>query len=190
MVQADVIRWRTDVAAHVRRPFVGRTVRGAFEWDESLGAPYFTDKPGWWGYGGLVTLALRDDGGPSDAGTLSEQWVLRYLGHPRAGAKRYAHLPGAITWLPVDFDRPFRDRWPAKNDAWLGSSVHLAEELDELNRRTYGADASQLAEWRKGEGPHSLADWSVEQMAQHGLALFIEFANKSVRHHLPMDIDY
>jgi len=45
-------------------------------------------------------------------------------------------------------------------------------------------------EWRKGDGPDDLADWSLDQMARFGLAVFVEFARQAVAERLPMLLDY
>ena len=189
-IQTDVDRWRARIASRLRRPLLGRKVTEPFDWNESLGAPYFTDKPGWWGYGGLLAVALRAEGRAISDQQISEQWVLSLLARALPGGRRYPHLLGSHAWLPLEIDRPFRASWPAGRSAFFGSSPGLATELKELNERTYRAQETELVEWRKGDGPDDLADWSLDQMARFGLAVFVEFARQAVAERLPMLLDY
>ncbi len=68
--------------------------------------------------------------------------------------------------------------------------MRLLAELQELNKRTYKAGPDELKAWGIGEGPDDIADWPLELMAKYGLALFLEYAQKSVETRLPMLLDY
>ena len=159
-------------------------------WDESPEAPYYTDKPAWDGYGSLQVLEAYDE---HRRDTLPKRAVSEWDKDSTwrtvaaGAAPRYRHLYAPEIWLPSDFDLPLPADDVAGNPIFVGSSVRLLAELRALNERTYRGSADDLARWRK-EGAE--ADGPFNNAARFGLAVFVDLAEKSVREHLPMALDY
>lgn len=185
------------------------------DWDESEAAPYFTDKPGWDGYACLLLLAAHDEYPELPRPTTATNDWADDPAWERASRQDFAHTRYASIltpslWLPceVEFRVPTQDL--AGEDIEVGSSVALLAQLRALNERTFGGSPDELAQWL-GAGPEpgtgvdltaspeqikqQLADRSDEPVpfdytARFGLALFLDLAEKSVTHRLPMKLDW
>jgi hypothetical protein len=185
-------------------------------WDESATAPYFTDKPGWVGYACLLLLAAHDEypehprpTQPTDDWSEDPAWKL--ASRDDFAHSRYGQILRPSIWLPSEFARAFAaDDLTGEDEVEIGSSVALVAQLRELNERTYQGSPEQLAEWLyEGPYPGAGADQAVgsdageRQLADVGqgaspfdhtarfvLALFLDLAEKSVTHRLPMKLDW
>jgi hypothetical protein len=187
-VRPIVEKWRRDISTGL-----GKRLKTPLDWDESDERPYFTDKPGWWGYQGVLLLAAHRElatFGWSLPKKMPEDLNADPAVTAGSGMKRYGQLFEAAVWLPAKLDFTFRAHWITGDDLTFGSNVVLLDQLRDLNRRTYKADVATLAEWRKGEGPDDLADWPAELMAKYGLAVFTGLAERSVESRLPMLLDF
>ena len=67
----------------------------------------------------------------------------------------------------------------------IGPSPLLLEQLRYLNSRTFSASPEDLARWRTSEVE---ADSNFEAHAKYGLAVFLELAENSVAHRLPIKL--
>jgi len=120
---------------------------------------------------------------------------------------RYPHLLSPSIWLPCQFDFVFSDDDVTGDDeVMIGSSVALHAELRALNTRTYQGSADDLAEWLEvgpdlgptvelTSSPHqpgqaANAPSPFDHTARFALALFLDLAEKSVAHRLPMKLDW
>src|SRR5207249_5208071 len=56
VIRPDMIKWRSDL-----NQALSSRLGVELDWEEAPDAPYFTDKPGWDGYGGLVLLAAHEE---------------------------------------------------------------------------------------------------------------------------------
>jgi hypothetical protein len=185
-VREAVARWRE----RVQRDLDGALAQ-PLDWDESDDAPYFTDKPAWDGYGSLVLLAAHAEHPELPRPT---QVTHRFDADPawkastaNPDATRYRHLLTPELWLPCDFDLVFEADDLGENTVAIGSSVKLLAELRDLNARTFRGSAADLERWlQDGAEPQGPFDDS----ARFGLALFLDLAEKSVTHRLPMKLDY
>jgi hypothetical protein len=195
-----VTAWQRSIA----RDF-SASEQSAEPWDESPNSPYFTDKPGWDGYAGLVLLTaytlyperIRPDKVPADpdsdpvyraySGTepagLTGLFAQK-LGPPMEGRRSY-QITDPMMWLPIPFDATVIVSDLLPEPIRVGSSVTLLSQLEELNRRTYRADRETMAAWLR-EDP----DDSFDQAARRGLAIFTDLARKSVDQCLPMKLDF
>jgi hypothetical protein len=209
-IAEDVARWRS----YLNEELAGRLPH-PLDWDESETAPYFTDKPAWDGYACLMLLAAHDEHPElprptiaTDNWTDDPAWELssrRNFAHTR-----YASILAPNFWLPGEFDFILPTQDLAGEDIELGSSVALLAQLRELNARTYRGSPDELAQWlwagpEPGEGvdltaspaeiKQHLADVPDEPVpfdytARFALALFLDLAEKSVAHRLPMKLDW
>jgi hypothetical protein len=69
----------------------------------------------------------------------------------------------------------------------FGSSVELLRELDELNQRSFNADAETLEAWRRAVADSGA---TVVEKARFGFAVLHGLATKATAHRLPMLLDY
>lgn len=193
-VRAAVVAWRSGISAALAK----HAVQG-LDWDESPGAPYFTDRPDWHGYGALLLWAAREehpDLRPAAESARARRKATRdwtddpaYRASVAEGFRsRYDHLLRDVgVWLPVDVPFTFQAEWITGDGMAFGSSVRLAGQLDDLNARTWRAGPDDLAAWsREGAGP---AD-PPEIQARFAFALVRRLARDSVGHRLPMLLDY
>jgi hypothetical protein len=186
-LQKEVATWRKRISKQLRG-----YIQGEIEWDESPGAPYFTDKPGWESYVALALWAAYDDhpGLPRPI-TVVEDWTTDPAWKASAAEgfrTQYEHvIQGPEIWLPVEFQSTLKTKDVRGKRITVGSSQSLLRELNLLNERTWRADATALKQWRfDGPGPRD----SLEPNARFGLALFLDLCEKSVAHRLPMKLDY
>lgn len=176
----DIEQWRRRLESQL-----GTSVT----WKEDPDAVYYTDKPASDGYGALLLWAAYEESPesprPATLGRWSDDPV--YRSATTNPGSRYRHLLGETElWLPVELSEPVDTESVTGDAAAVGSSIRLLEELQELNRRTWGADETRIKEWR-AEG---LYDDALEGSARFGFAVFYELAQHSVRDRLPMKLDY
>jgi hypothetical protein len=187
-IRETVSRWR----AGLKQALHG-TVGDPFDWDESPDAPYFTDKPDWDGYGGMLLLAAHDENPQlKPPKTISKQgWkddqALRVSSDPTFPT-RYAQILAPEWWLPWDFDWPFEGMAPSLTKRIFGSAPALLRQLTDLNTRTFRGTSAQLAEW--ANQPIEGGDGPFAQAARLGLAIFLDLTQKAVVSRLPMLLDY
>ncbi len=162
------------------------------DWDESDESPYFTDKPDWYGYVALLLLAAYAEH-PEIARPrqLPETWshdpAWRVCARDGFQHSRYQQILQPELWLPVDFDFTFEADDPARQSIAIGSTVSLLAQLHDLDKRALGGTAAdfpvgQAFEAEPGEG--------LENLARYALAIFLHLAETSLRHRLPMKLDY
>jgi hypothetical protein len=180
VIRAAVVAWRDGLGR-----WLGDRLTGPLDWDESGQAPCFTDKPGWDGYGGTLLLAAHDEH-PELAvpATVSADWPddPAYLAASASGAdSRYQQLLTPELWLPCRFDFVVRTQDVTGEEVEIGSSVALLDQV-RLLRARHGLD-------REPEG-RAGADHLLGPTAAAGLAVLQRLAELSVRHRLPMKLDF
>jgi hypothetical protein len=183
-----VLAWRKQLAEAL-----GEHLDGPMVWNESHEAPYFTDKPAWDGYADLLLWAAyaehpdlrQPEQPPKDFHTDPAYQASNGEGYQT----RYPHLlcAGLELWLPCRFTCVFRALTLSGTETTIGSSIELLRQLRRLNADTWKADDAALAQWRQLEAPHASP---LEQGARRAFAMLSELAEESVRHRLPMKLDY
>jgi hypothetical protein len=175
-----VVRWREGLSR-----WLGDRLAGPLDWDESVPAPCFTDKPGWDGYGGTLLLAAHDEHPelPPPA-VVSADWpddpAYQAASAPGAGS-RYRQLLTPELWLPCRFEFTVRTQDLTGEEVELGSSAALLGQLDLLAAR-YRLD---------GHPPEpSLDGHSLSAAAGNGLAVLRRLAERSVTYRVPMKLDF
>ena len=91
-------------------------------------------------------------------------------------------------WLPCPFPFIFKAPDVSGQQVYIGSSPELATALRELNKRTFGDTADQLAAILRDGTPE--AGSAFDDMARFALALFIALSERSAADRLPMKLDY
>lgn len=180
VLRAAVVRWREGLSR-----WLGDRLAGPLDWDESVPAPCFTDKPGWDGYGGTLLLAAHDEHPelPSPA-VVSADWpddpAYQAASAPGAGS-RYRQLLTPELWLPCRFAFTVRTQDITGEEVELGSSVALLDQLELLSTR-YRLD---------GQPPDPATDGhSLSAAAGNGLAVLLRLAERSVINRVPMKLDF
>jgi hypothetical protein len=186
-IRPIILNWRSGLAAslasHLPEPL---------DWDESPSAPYFTDKPAWDGYQGLLLWAAYQEHPelpiPKDLPKdfANDPAILRSMSRDSKTAYP-ALLSDAKFWLPARIPFVFEAPDASGNKSTIASSVSLAQELNELNRKTWKMNDSELDERAFDGCP---AGSPLEVAARFGFALFRRHALLSVTHRLPMLLDW
>jgi hypothetical protein len=179
VVRVAVLSWREGLGR-----WLGDRLAAPLDWDESGQAPRFTDKPSWDGYGGTLLLAAHDEH-PELAvpATVSADWpddpAYQAATAPGAGS-RYQQLLTPELWLPCPFGFVVRTQDVTGEETQIGSSVALLEQL-QLLRARYRLD---------GQVAGSGGDHRLAPTAAAGLAVLLRLAERSVRHRVPMRLDF
>ncbi len=160
-------------------------------WDETGDLPYFTDKPDWVGYAGLVLwAAYQEHPGLKKPKRAVTEWNKEkaWKESTEEGFKsKYAQILLPEFWLPNDFNFLFTAEDAVGNEVMFGSSFGLLEQLRQLNEETFRGSEEDFARWKyDGAGKED----SFERSSKFGLALFTCLAELSVKNRLPMKLDY
>lgn len=182
-----VLAWRTALSERL-----GSNVPVPLDWDETLGAPYFTGRPGWDGWAALVLWAVYAEhpalGRPD---TLPDEWE-NDPAFARSNAEgfrsRYSHLVRHVElWLPSSFAFTFEGEDVGGQRVIIGSALTLRRQLADLNAATWKADDDTVAGWGRRRLPDNA---TLEMRARYGFAAMVGAAQHAVDHRLPMKIDY
>ena len=185
---------------------------GTIGWDESDERPYFTDRPSWDGYSGLLIWAAHAEHPdlplPDE---VPESWVedpAFQRSTVREFKSKYRTILEPELWLPTEFPFIFNAPSLVSENACIGSVFTLKQQLDELHSQT----ATQLQELiaannisetepkksgilgglfrRKNREPKKQAKPGVAEVVEFGLSVFRELAAKACEHRLPMLLHY
>ena len=186
-IEEVIVEWREALSASLKTHLTA-----PLDWTEGMDPPYFTDKPAWDCYSALMVWAAHEEHGDPRLPTVSpEDWTSN-TAVQRSQAddfrSRYGQLlNGPELWLPGDFTFTFSAEDATGNEVTIGSVASLSGQLQELNRRTWRADATTIGNWRRAG-----ADFGApfEVSARFGFAVFAELADEAARHRLPMKLDY
>jgi hypothetical protein len=180
VIRSAVLAWRDGLGR-----WLGDRLDGPLDWDESGQAPCFTDKPGWDGYGGTLLLAAHDEHpGLTVPATVSADWPddpAYQAASAMGAASRYQQLLTPELWLPCGFGFVVRTQDVTGEEVEIGSSVALLDQFTLLRAR-YGLNGAP-------EGPGG-GHQRLASTAAAGLAVLERLAERSVRHRLPMKLDF
>jgi hypothetical protein len=186
-LEAAVIAWRSGISAglvdHLERPLM---------WREGMAPPYFTDKPAWDCYSALLIWAAHDEHSDGSLPVVApDDWTTDpaiALSQAAGFRSRYGQLLyDTELWLPGTFGFTFRAEDPTGSTVGIGSVEALAEQLRELNERTWRADAPTLRTWRQAGAE---CGGPFEVSARFGFAVLESLAQSAAEHCLPMKLDY
>jgi hypothetical protein len=190
-INRAVLMWRGALAKDLHN---ARLIASDLDWAEGLDVPYFTDKPGWNAFGGLLLLAAYEEDKPRFGSRwpahVGEGWAGdgRLKRRTRARGSRYSHLFGCQVWLPNELTNPFEAKMLNSTASRIGSSILLQRQLLELNERTYRGTPEDLAAW--SQMPPGPEDLTFEPNSKTGLAIVLALTALAVEHRLPMILDY
>ena len=188
-VVQDVARWRSEII---------RSLGLNEEWNEDVNGEFYTDKPGWEGYGAVMLLAAYDEQPSLAPGTK----IRRLLGSSTVATvepvqfqdaqafkaayespARYPTLLRGAEWcLPLDGGPTlFAAPVPSGNQVTMGHVDRLLRELNELNDRTLRLTTADLEAARQA-GP-------IEPF-RFGLGVLMASAQFAVSHRATWIMDY
>lgn len=185
-VKQAVAAWASGLAGSLNVPSIG---------SEDSALPYFTDKPAWDGYGGLILWAAYVDQGldparrkePVTTDNWSEDPALTRYADPTAKTMFPQLLLGEEIWLPISSPSVFKSVDAAGNERMFGNCGKLLNELDELNERTWRADIATRDRWGREGLDHGAA---LEVAAKFGWSVMHRLTTEAVRHKLAIILDY
>lgn len=149
-IRSIVLEWRNglaySLASHLPEPL---------DWDESADAPYFTDKPAWDGYQGLLLrAAYQEHPGLQIPVEIPKDFDKDPAIQRGMGADSQTSYPSLLSnaqfWFPVRFPFVFEAPDASGKKVRIASSVSLAQELNELNRKTWNMNDAPLHNEEKG----------------------------------------
>lgn len=175
---------------------------GGEPWREDPDLPYWTDKPDWDGYGGLLLLAAyaeRPDLAPGRGGGFlrrgrtddprdlaSSPAFVEATKEPR---RFPSLLRGAEWWLPLERSRRyFRASTPDGTMLPMGPLTGLLMELRDLGEAIGLDDRDERAAIRQGGPPEPGAD--VQTCGRFGLSVFLPMAGQAYLEKQPLVLDY
>jgi hypothetical protein len=186
-IHASVLAWRRTLegalAPHLPEPLA---------WEESREAPWFTDRPGWDGFGSVVLwAAYAEQPGLRRPALLPEEWdddAALVRSNADGFRSRYSHLVRNVElWLPANFDFTFEGEDVDGRRIIVGSSTTLRRQLGELNSATWKMDADEMAMLARRP---PLGRPSLEVSARHAMAVMSGLVQRATERRLPMKLDY
>ncbi len=173
------------------------------EWDDRPDGDYYTDKPGWEGYGAVVLLAAYDEHPELAPGAK----VKRLLGSRTVvavapGDFGEAEAYKAAAESPVRYPTFLRAEWclpisggpalfaaatPGGKQITIGHVDRLLDELALLNQRTLKLSPADMEAARQA-GPTDAR--SFERMAPFGLSVVMATAEFAAAHRVAWIMDY
>ena len=184
VIEETVRSWQTLLADAVRRQS-GVTL----SWEEGMSKPYFTDKPDWDGYAGVVLLAAYSGLGLSLPKKLDRDWQKDKRINEAKKKRLYRQILEPEWWLPVEADLVFEGPTPSRPKVMIGSCDELRSQLRELTTRALHASEADLGRWRQ-DGPPDPNAGDLDHSSRFGLSVFAALADKAVGERLPMLLDY
>lgn len=186
-IRPVILEWRDGLSASL-----GPHLPEPLDWDETQEAPYFTDKPSWDGYQGLLLwAAYQENSDLPIPGNVPEDFSKDPAIHRSTDTKSRSVYPALMSdasfWLPARFPFVFEAPDAAGRKVTIASSISLAQELNDLNGKTWNFSEAEIDEAAREGCP---AGSPLELAARFGFALFRRHALLSVTHRLPMLLDW
>ena len=186
VVREAVVGWRSSLEAGLRQH-----LNSGLSWSEEADAPYFTDRPSWEGYAGLLLLAAHtefpDFAKPEHVTSEWDKDEAYQAATSPDFRSRFSSIYDVQLWLPCQFSFKFKAQDVPGAETWFGSSSALLDQLRRLNDETYQGSSDDLARWKYEA--FEKTD-TFEKSARFGLAMFLHLAQLSVEHQLPMKLDF
>jgi hypothetical protein len=174
------------------------------EWDDRPDGEYYTDKPGWEGYGAVILLAAYDEQPALAPGAKVKRLIgtrtvaavapgdfgeAEAFKAASASPARYPTLLRGAEWClpivggPVLFAAPT----PRGRQVTMGHVDRLLDELKVLNQRTLKLSPAEMEAARQA-GPTDPG--SLEGMAAFGLSVVMPTAEFAAAHRVAWIMDY
>jgi hypothetical protein len=191
--EADVASWQRELL---------EALGSGDPWPDSAELPYWTDKPDWDGYGGLLLLAAYTE--HPDLAPAPKHGLFRrgsadnarefekseaYQAASKAPTRFRSLLHGTEWWLPVDSGgRAFRAPRPDGNPVKMAPVSALLRELRDLAEALGLTDTAEGAAIRQAGPPPDSDD--VMACGRFGLSVFLPLAAKAYLDRQPLLLDY
>jgi hypothetical protein len=163
---------------------------GPIEWSEDEQQPYFTDRPGWEGYSGLLLWAAYSQvERKTPPYAVPEVWAedAAYQAAIALEKPRFPAVLMANIWLPGEFE--FHFKFPAlagNGEVMIASTGSLLKDLREMR-------ADEPA-WAKesflSKLPRRKQQVRLEEAARYGLVMFTELVECAVDSKLPLILSF
>lgn len=175
------------------------------DWQDAADGPFYTDKPGWDGYGAVLLLSAYDEK-PSLAPGARVKRLFRPLTVPAVAPGQFADaeavkaaaqsplryptlLRGAEWCLPLAGGPAlFTAATPSGKQITMGHLACLVAELDVLNQRTLRLSPDDMEAARQAGPPES--GLSVENTAPFGLSVLTATAEFAAMNKVAWIMDY
>jgi hypothetical protein len=166
---------------------LGSNVPHSIEWDESENSPYFTDRPGWEGFRGLLLLAAYEDHPDlSPPEELPEEWASNeaFIRSTAKGFRpKYPQILMGELWLPLEVRFYFEGATLTSEKQRIGSVYELRRQLEELKAAT----VPKLAAAR---GPTDVEKETLLEAGRAGMEVFLRMATLACEHRLPLLLSF
>jgi hypothetical protein len=186
-IQDSVLAWRRTLAGALA-PYLAEPLA----WNETPEAPWFTDRPGWDGFGALVLWAAYAEQPtlrrPAALPTEWDEDAALVRSNAEGFRSRYSHLVRNVElWLPTTLDFTFESEDVDGRRIIVGSSTTLRRQLGELNAATWKMDEDGTAALAREP---SRGRATLEDAARHSMAVMSVLVRQAVRYRLPVKLDY
>ena len=202
-----VTSWRDQVWAAVNQS--GREAGTA--WAEDTESAYFTDTPDWDALGALLLTAACHIYGESVPATVEKDWNFTEEPLIRKMAENsdavWSLFRQATWWLPLEDQFLIQGPLPTGNDAVIGTTAGLREELRQINDLIWKADEETILEWSRTEGYPADAEgtpgnvftrqdmpehtrYDTDSLAKFAFSLFYQAVQFAEEHRVPILLDY
>lgn len=159
------------------------------DWSEADDTEYFTDRPGWDGYAGLLLWAAYAER-PNEEPPLElpESWADDRVYQSVMEDEQRIHFVTillASLWLPGDFDFCFKFPGLTDEELMIGSCRGLRDQLHELEGKPL--------KWQQPDSLQNSRNDSVltfEEAAKAGRACFYALAEKAAQNRLPLVLSF
>ena len=202
-VRTFVRQWCDELTEHLQPHGVGPV-----SWDEQDSLPYFTGRPGWDGYGGLLLWAAY--AGQKELPIperLPENWSDDQVYLSALDPETQTPFPDIVVpelWLPVEFPFIFQVPRLTGDQVRVGSVFTLKKDLDELHRQLKSndetprpaapggaTDKKNKASPEQSREVDSMDEQpSLVELAEIGLSIFRDLAAHACELRLPLMLDY
>lgn len=198
-LRPTVARWCSELSLSLQPQGIG-----PIGWGEDEEKPYFTECLTWAGYRSLLLWAAYAEHPALPMPTqVPETWHdnLAFLRSTAPDFKsRYRTILEPELWLPTQFPFVFEATALSSEKVCIGSVFTLKQQLDDLQLQT----KNRFQKLRKSPARFGFlkslfrsptarpepAEPSLVELAEFGLSVFRELAEKACEHRLPMLLDY
>ena len=199
--------WQAQVRAAVAQS--GREAGPA--WTEDNETAYFTDKPDWDALGALLLTAACHICGEKVPSTVEKDWnfteepLIRKMAEN--GDAVWSLFRQATWWLPLEEQFLIQGPLPTGNDAVIGTTAGLKEELRRINDLVWKADEETILAWSSTEGYPADAEgapgnvftrqdmpeharYDTDSLAKFAFSIFYQAVLFAEAHRVPIVLDY
>jgi hypothetical protein len=184
---------------------------GQITLDEAEDRPYFTERPGWHGYSGMLVWAAHaehpDLPMPKELPKSRMDDAAFARSSNREFPSKYGTILQPTLWLPAEFPFFFEGETLHSDKSCIGSVFTLRRQIEELLDLTGPQLFEQAQRQQRAHAAAPKRSWlgrllsrsaeenkplppGVAESAEYGLEIFRDLAVKACEHRLPMILSY